>query len=327
MGHEIERSDKMGSTEGREWHGLGIKLPAGLTPTEAFNFLGINWQTGLYEIPELVLPDGRKVSSPDHRMHVRMDTAFNLGIVGKDYRPISNQEMAKFAEVLAGEDKAITVETGGTLRNGRRVFVLVKLPKDTEVLDGDVLKNYVCISNGHDGDSGFNVGHTPIRVVCANTLRAAEGNMKGAKFAHTGNIDQKIELARAALGIIVGQSERFAEQARTLAKVSLTEAKIEDYFDKVYARLFGDETSEDHTTEIMGMWNNNMVSAENTVKSTEGTAWQAFNAVSYWNDHERSRFKGVDEGSEGRIHSNLFGVSNNAKRVAWSEALQLVVAQ
>lgn len=323
MAHEIEQSDRFGSTQGKEWHGLGIKLSEGLTATEAFNTLGLGWDTGLFEVPELVLPDGRKVASPENRIHVRMDTAFSLGIVGKDYRPISNQEMAKFADALAGEDKAIRVETGGSLRNGKRVFVLVKLPKDTFVTDDDVLRNYVCISNGHDGVSSFNVYHTPVRVVCANTLRASEVSMKGARFAHTGDISEKIELARAALGIVLTRSESFAEQARALAKISLTEAKIEDYFDKVYGATFGEDMSEKHTDETLGAWTDNMTLANNSVKSTQGTAWQAYNAVTYWHDHQRGRFKSVGE-SEGRVHSNLFGVSSNQKAIAFRQALALI---
>jgi len=320
MAHEVE---VLGSTQGKEWHGLGIKLAAGLSASEAFESLGMGWKTGLFEMPNLTLDDGRVVSLPEHRVHVRMDTAEALGVVGKDYRPISNQEMAKFADMLAGEDKAIHVETGGSLRKGKRVFVLVKLPEDTFVTEDDVLNNYVCISNGHDGISSFNVYHTPIRVVCANTLRASEVSMKGARFAHTGDITEKIELARAALGIVVSRSESFAEQARKLAQVSLTEAKISGYFDNVYAATFGEDMSEKHTTEVLGMWGDNMTIPNNSVKSTQGTAWQAYNAVTYWHDHQRGRFKDVAE-SEGRVHSNLFGISNNQKSIAFRQALSLV---
>lgn len=323
MAHEITNTDSFGHVGEKAWHGLGMKLADGLTPTEAFNALGLGWDTGLFEVPALTLPDGRQVVSAEHRMHVRMDTASCLGIVGKDYRPISNQEMAKFADALAGEDAAVRVETGGSLRGGKRVFVLVKLPSDTEVLDGDVLRNYVCISNGHDGLNAFRVFYTPIRVVCANTLAMAEANVSGARFVHDGDVTKKIELARAALGIMVKRSANFAEQARALAKISLTEAKIGDYFDKVYARTFGEEMSEKHTTDVMGAWKGNLREARNTVASTEGTAWHAMNAVTYWHDHQRGRFKEVAE-SEGRIHSNLFGVSANAKNIAFREALALI---
>lgn len=323
MAHEITKTDAFGYVGQKAWHGLGMALESGLSATEAFDRLGLGWDTGLFDVPALTLPDGRQVSTPDHRLHVRMDTATTLGVVGKDYRPISNQEMAKFADALVGEDAAIQVETGGSLRGGRRVFVLVKLPRDTEVLDGDMLRNYVCISNGHDGLNAFRVFYTPIRVVCANTLAMAEASVSGARFNHDGDVTKKIELARSALGILVKRNEQFAEQARALAAISMKQAEIEDYFGKVYARTFGEDMSEKHTEKTLAEWKGNMTEAKNTVASTEGTAWHAMNAVTFWHDHQRGRFKAVEE-SDGRIHSNLFGASANAKQIALREALALV---
>jgi len=323
MAHEITSKDAFGYVGQKAWHGLGVALESGLTATEAFTRLGLGWDTGLFEVPSLTLPDGRQVSVPDHRLHVRMDTATTLGVVGKDYRPISNQEMAKFADMLVGEDASIQVETGGYLRGGKRVFVLVKLPKDTEVLDGDELKNYVCISNGHDGLNAFRVFYTPIRVVCANTLAMAEASVSGARFAHDGDITKKIELARSALGILIKRNEVFAEQARAMAKVQMTEAEIKDYFDRMYATIFGEDMTEKHQTETMALWQGNMTSPQNTVKSTEGTAWHAFNAITFWADHQRGRFKSVHE-SDSRIHSNLFGVAALDKQKALRGALALI---
>lgn len=325
MAHEITSKDAFGYVGEKAWHGLGVEMEAGLSAQEAFNRLGLGWSTELHPVPALTLPDGRKVTVADSRLHVRMDTATCLGIVGKDYKAIPNQQMAEFADALAGEDKAIRVETGGSLRGGKRVFVLVKLPGDTEVLDGDQLKNYVCISNGHDGLNAFRVFFTPIRVVCANTLAMAEGTLTGARFAHDGDVTKKIELARTALGILSRHSEQFVDNARKMAKVSLTKEKINDYFDIVYGRTFGDEMTEKHTNDTLGLWRGNLSEAKNTVRSTEGTAWHAMNAVTFYHDHQRGRFKEVAE-SEGRVHSNLFGASANAKQIAYNEAMKLVTA-
>lgn len=323
MGHEITNADNFGYVGQKAWHGLGVELDSGLSAMEAFHALGLGWATELIEVPDAKTSTGETVTVPDHRLHVRLDTATCLGVVGKDYKPISNQEMAQFADLLAGEDKAIHVETGGSLRGGKRVFVLVKLPNDTEVLDDDVLRNYVCISNGHDGVNSFNVFHTPVRVVCANTLRMAESSMRGARFAHTGDIGEKVELARAALGIIINQTETFGTSARALAKVSLKKQEIADYFDKVYARTFGDKHTDKHSEVVISAWRGNMAETRNTVASTEGTAWHALNAVTFWHDHQRGRFKAVAE-SQGRVHSNLFGTSARDKNIAFREAMALI---
>lgn len=321
MAHEITSTDAFGYVGKKAWHGLGVELESDLSAEQAFNQLGLGWETELFPIRANMGEE--RINLPEHRAHIRMDTKQVLGVVGKDYRPISNREMAKFADALVGEDAAIQVETGGSLRGGKRVFVLVKLPRDTEVLDGDMLKNYICISNGHDGTNAFRVFYTPIRVVCANTLAMAEANVSGARFCHDGDVTKKIELARTALGILIKRNESFADQARTLAKVSLTKDQIGDYFDRVYGRTFGDQMSEKHTKDTLGLWTGNLSEARNTVRSTEGTAWHAMNAVTFWHDHQRGRFKSIHE-SDARIHSNLFGAAANAKQIALREATALV---
>lgn len=347
MAHEIDKFGEVrkgeafaGVARGRAWHRLGKELREGLTVREGFDELGMGWSTEL--CPLTTTFNGKQITIPDFRAHVRCDTKDTLGIVGKDYRPISNQQMAEFADALVGADKAVTLETGGSLRGGRRVFALIKLPKDTVVLGDDHLKNYVCISNGHDGLNAFRTFFTPIRVVCANTLAMAEASVSGARFNHDGDVTKKIELARATLGILVKRSESFAEQAQALARVSLTEAKVSAYFDDVYGKTFGataqeeitegattegakDDKSKKHYEKVIGAWKANMVEASNFVKATEGTAWQALNAVTFYHDHQRGRMKSVEE-SDSRVHSNLFGASAKDKAIALRTALSLIPA-
>lgn len=352
MAHEITKTDTFGEVrKGRSgragfgendlaWHGLGVELQPGLTVGEGFKQLGLAWDTHLAEVNALYTDpftqERHVVVSNEHKAHIRLDTRDILGIVSNDYKPVSNQEMAEFADALVGADAAVRLETGGSLRGGRRVFALVKLPRDTEVIGEDVVRNYVCISNGHDGLNAFRCFFTPIRVVCANTLAMAEANIRGARFVHDGDVRKKIELAQAALGIVVKRSEAFAEHARLLAKFSLTKASIDEYFKKTYIAMFGPVRENDndepeksqkgrtlqHYAKITDEWRANMSNPKNTVKQTEGTIWHAFNAVTFWNDHQRGRLKDVAE-STARVHSNLFGVSNRDKQIALREATNL----
>lgn len=338
MAHEITEKDTFGEVRSggkRAWHGLGIELEEGLTVREGFDKLGLGWETELCPITAEF--QGQRVAIPDCRAHIRCDTREALGVVSADYKPISNQQMAEFADALVGADKAVRLETGGSLRRGRRVFALIKLPRDTVVLDGDDIRNYVCISNGHDGLSAFRAFFTPTRVVCANTLAEAERALGGAWFAHDGDVTKKVELARAALGIVVAQSEAFASKARMLAKVQMTRASMQSYMDVVYARTFGpvkkDDADKDekgmtekHYDETMALWNGNLSHPRNTVKSTEGTLWHGMNAVTFYHDHQRGRLKSVED-SDARVHSNLFGVAANHKKIAFRAAMELATAK
>lgn len=338
MAHGITSSDSFGEVRSRgerAWHGLGLEIPAGLSAVAGFERIGLGWETELCPLYALFDEDGQQVRLPvkEFLAHVRKDNKDVLGVVGEGYQPIGNKELAEFCDALAGLDKAINIETGGSLRGGRRVFACVRLPRDIEVTNKDILQQYVVVSNSHDGSAAFSCYPTSIRVVCANTLRWSERDAgRGVKFRHTGDVRQKIEFARQALGIALGENERFAGMVMALKAVKLTAASTLEFMRTVYTETFGaiDEVSTEEVAvrararreKIMGEWVKNLSDEAQTLPGIDGSAWAAYNAISQWHDHERGRFGGVDV-SDARVHSNLWGVSHLAKKVAWKAALAL----
>jgi phage/plasmid-like protein (TIGR03299 family) len=336
MSHEITEKDTFGETANggnRAWHGLGIEIESGLTAVEGFKKIGLGWETKL--IPLVVTdPELGEISDPDFFIHARVDTKESLGVVSKDYKVLSNQFLAEFADSLVGADATVRLETAGSLRRGKRVFACIKLPKTIEVVKDDIVNMYVVISNAHDGSAGFNVYGSSTRVVCANTLRMSERELyRGSSFAHTGNIEVKVERARQALGIVIKQGELFEKEVRALAKLRLTKEQIGNYFSAVYTRMFGEITSDlesseqerrlNHKMTTIGYWNASMEKETQNIKGIESTAWAAYNAFSEWSDHERGRFGDI-KSSESRVHSNFFGVSALDKRKAFRTALEAV---
>ena len=102
MAHEITAADSFGETRlngKKAWHGLGVEIPEGLTAVEGFNKIGLGWETELVPV-QAVMADGSIVKDGDFKMHIRRDTKESLGVVGKDYKAISNQFLAEFADSL-----------------------------------------------------------------------------------------------------------------------------------------------------------------------------------------------------------------------------------
>jgi len=345
MSHEIEARDVFGEVRvhgQRAWHGLGVEIPDGLTVWPAFEQIGLGWETELLPVVAMYSdPDGKKrqFKIPTHNAHVKADDKYLLGMVGAGYRPISNREMAEFADALVEVDKSVVVETAGSLRNGRCIFTLVKLPQNIEVTDEDVLNQYVLIRNSHDGSTSFQVYPTSVRVVCANTLRWSERDAgRGISFQHTGDVKTKIEHARLALGLITDETKKFEAQVRILAAKHLKKNEVAEYFRSVYDRTFGvvpehAESDDPRDTKrferqlerrdaLLARWQTNFENKEQSLDGIRGTAWAAYNAISQWQDHERGRFKSVQE-SDGRVHSNLFGTSHAEKMIAFKYALDL----
>jgi phage/plasmid-like protein (TIGR03299 family) len=331
VAHEITLSDRFGEvrkTGQRAWHGLGIEIEPGLTAVEGFKRIGLGWETELTPLTTVVeTANGTiRIPLPDHQAHVRLDNLEILGVVGDGYQKIPNQDVAQFADALTGLQGGVEMETGGSLRGGRRIFALVKLPKLIEVTDQDILAQYILLCNSHDGTAAFQCYPTSVRVVCANTLRMSERDLgRGIKFRHTGDIQQKIAFAQQALGIVLKESERLEAMVKALRATNLTSSSTREMMLEVYNETFGavDDTnpkSVERRDKIVGEWEANLSDERQMLDGIRGTAWAAYNAVSQWHDHERGRFRSVLE-SDSRIHSNLFGVSHRHKKVAFGAAM------
>ena len=119
------------------------------------------------------------------KTNVREDTGDVLGIVSDEYEVVDNAEAFRFLGELISSD--MRFETAGSLWDGRRVWVLARLPEYVE-LGGELAATYVYVANSHDNSMAVTAAVTPIRIVCANTLSAAvrqpsAASMRGAPSA------------------------------------------------------------------------------------------------------------------------------------------------
>ncbi len=338
MAHEIHKRDRFGHVGEPGWHGIGRPLPEGIDAQQAFQRMGIGWKTELLPLfgksNEQSSTGGHiLIPCPDHRVHVRSDTRQILGVVSKGYQPFENQDLAKFADALAGEDAAVTVETAGTLYDCRRVFALVKLPYSVHAAADDRLDLYVLVANGHGGVACFSVWPTSIRVVCANTFRMSERDAgKGLRFRHTGDFDEKVRMARKVLGTAQREAKLFEEKVKALVGANLSIEGAKMFMERAWEISFGKLDNLEGESLIkmtakrdveVADWLDRMDNERNNLPGISGTLWSAFNAVTEWHDHERGRSLPVKQ-SQVRLHSNLFGVSSVAKMKTFRHALTLV---
>ena len=113
---------------------------------------------------------------------------------------IDHGEMGEIVEAVLAQPN-VKWETAGVLDGGRAVWCLALLdePVDLPGDDSPTLP-YLAITNRHDGTAACALRATAVRIVCANTFRAAEleGERTGATFSfiHRSSWRTRIEEAR-----------------------------------------------------------------------------------------------------------------------------------
>ena len=239
---------------------------------------------------------------------MRSDTGNALACVGSRYQPIQNAEAFQMADDLVREGGA-RFESAGSLKGGRRVWLLAALPDSAHVRDEE-LKQYLLLSSAHDGTRAMEVLLTPVRVVCWNTLSLAirEATSK-VKIRHTRNAGDRIGEARRVLGLAGEYFEQHAETMTELAGYSVDRAFTEAYLKALVPDPKGaaSPTRAGKTRAQIGRLFNGAQRGAGS-DAVRGTAYGLLNAVTEFIDHYRTA-RATQSGSraENRMESVLYG--------------------
>lgn len=238
MSHQIDVSTGRAAcmvTGAAPWHKLGQNVSQAQTSAEAIKLACLDW--GVEKRP-LFAPgnDGAMLPVSEKYALVRTDTGAPLGVVGKQYTPFQNEASFDFMDTLV-DDKLAMYETAGSLKGGRRIWMMARLPRELRVAGtDDTVLPYVLLTNSHDGTSALRIVPTSIRTVCMNTLNLAlrEAGSQGMSIRHRDSLKARVHEAREKLGIITARVDTFQTEIDALARVRLTDAQAKDYFMDVF---------------------------------------------------------------------------------------------
>ena len=206
------------------WHGLGTCVESALGSEEALEKSGLDWT-----VIQSPIMTAAHESIPGYKANIRETDNRILGVVTDRYKVIQNHEAFTFVDGLLGE--GVRFETAGSLHNGRKVWMLAKLPEAYNH-NGETIEPYLVFSNSHDGFSSIRVAMTPIRVVCQNTLNLALNNAKRIwATAHTGDLTRKMNEAHSTLQLARGYMDKLGDEFARLSQVRLPDAKVMEYID------------------------------------------------------------------------------------------------
>lgn len=201
------------------WHGLGTKVDEAPNSKEAIKLAGLDWNVNPTVIYDA---NGKEISG--YKANMRDSDQSILGIVSDRYQIVQNSEAFEFTDSLL--DEGVVYETAGSLRDGKQIWLLARMPSTTIL--GDDVDPYLCFTNTFDGSGAIKVCMTPVRVVCNNTLNLAlETTKRSWSTRHIGDLAGKLHQAKETLGLAQEYMKKLDEDADRLANTKLSDAEIE----------------------------------------------------------------------------------------------------
>lgn len=213
-------------TREKPWHGLGTRVEEAPTSADALWLAGLDWEV----LQEPIFTEKGDIVA-GYRVNIRDRDRKVLGVVSDRYKIIQNREAFAFTDTLLG--CGVRYETAGSLQEGRRVWLLARLPKEY-IIAGEQILPYLVFSNSHDGSGAVRVALTPIRVVCNNTLNLALATASRSwSMIHKGNVKDKMQEAKNTLFMAEIYMERLGEEFERLRGMKVTDSQVEEYVEKL----------------------------------------------------------------------------------------------
>jgi phage/plasmid-like protein (TIGR03299 family) len=231
--------ESMFSVRAMPWH-RGGEVPQEYPGNwaQARTLAGLDWDPITEAVYELrgVDEHGQPVYAPIEgwKRIARSDTGTTLWLSRDSYTVIDHQEMGEIVQAVLAQPH-VKWETGGVLDEGRAVWCLacldepIELPGDT----GTLTMPYMALTNRHGQPGACVLRATAVRIVCANTFRAAEleGERSGATFAfaHRSNWRSRLDEAREAVTGVRREMHAYRQLAQQLLGLRISDGQRERF--------------------------------------------------------------------------------------------------
>lgn len=323
MAHMLEKlkdgSYSMAWTGETPWHELGKQVPADLTPEQMMKAANLDWE--VEKVPAYAnIKVGNKTTkvAVGKSALVRKTDGRLLDVVGDDWNPLQNADAFEFFNdfIAAGD---MTMDTAGSIMDGRRVFALAKVKESFEAVKGDRIDSYLLLSNPHLYGKTIDVQFTPIRVVCWNTLSLALSSETKNRVAISHRTKFDGDVVKEMLGIAKDKLQTYKEASQFLSKKRMSDETAKEYFNRVFGvkgagvKAKALEVAPDPSRNAKIAYD--ILEQQPGAKFAEGSWWQGFNAATFMVDHV------IGRNADNRMNSAWFGWGRNKK----SEALKIAV--
>ena len=318
MAHNLEmRADGSAHcayVDEKPWHGLGVEVPADLTPEQMLEAAGLDWE--VEKVQAYADVGGRRVAVGRSALVRKTDDKI-LDVVSDDWNPVQNAEAFEFFNDFIAEGD-MEMHTAGSLCGGQIVWGLAKVKDSFELFGGDRVDSYLHFTNFHRYGFSTDVRFTPIRVVCNNTLTLSLNTKveRMVKISHRREFDG--DSVKLMLGIAQEKLARYKEMASFLGS---KRAKGEDVVE-FFKRVFPTGKDAKRQTELSRNAKDALaiLDSQPGAEFAEGSWWPVFNTVTYMTDHLMGKTQDT------RLTSAWYGHNKGLKTKALETALEMADA-
>ncbi len=335
MAHQIETIAYANATP---WHGIGKKVDASVSVDEMLVQAGLDWSVDLFPM-YAYLGAEKGVIPVQRRALIRSSDDKVLTVTGDNWHPLQNRDMMEFFREFTDAGGA-TLETAGSLRGGKVVWALANLHANFTINGDDTVNGYCLLVSPHEVGSSIQAFRTDVRVVCANTMRAAVDAIgTGGYRSHHGKDFNPAE-AKEALGLMRKQLGEAKLEAEALSSLQMSEfdtvrllaryfqplpdgirtvkdadTKEKERYDDFVKVLM--DTPDAHSKSLTGVLN-----SYNTAPGAQpGNGWGVLNGVTHWVDHVAGR------SADARLFNGWLGDKSRDKLAVKRDLLALADAK
>lgn len=268
--------------------------------------------------------EGKHLLVEDAKSIVRTDLGMPLSVVGNRYVTLQNDVAGDVVDGVLSKTGGEYIK-GGVFGYGRKVYLQAKLPDSIIVKGRDASAKLLTFITSHDSSSLMYIGFTAVRIICQNTFMMALRDLKNQiAIRHTVSAEQRLSMAQE---ILEGQLAYFRElevKANWLADQRFNDLQMDLAMRKVLGVKADEKDVPTRTKNIMDTILGNF---QNYDDADGGNAWTAYNAFTYFSNHQKGTRVGDDVAAQNdRRFENVLvgqGIAFNQKALESIESVLL----
>jgi len=318
--HNIEEYDT-GYIHGDTWHGMAQYIVLDGAPTidnvrETFNYP--------VTIEQTYLKNGQRVVGSNAIVRTDVDVIL-VPSVGDRFTLMDTNHLIDIIETdILTPHPELEIESVGTLKNGATSFINIKVREFAVKGDQSSTMSKLCYVNPL-GDGAYKCFAHNVRIVCDNTLKAAEAqgaaNSSINKISHTqlavGHVERAmLDVVRLNLGI-----DTEIKKLNKLASIQFNTNTTDIVMDKLFPVPEKESKMQTRVLNIRESILNNYDHNYSIDLDTRHSAYGLLNAITYFYDHQSLSRK--DAIGINRKWDGLVGVRANKKLLAYNTLLQM----